>query len=214
MRKFLKRFFITGLLVLTLLFAFAEWQIGAYKSELFTKVEEIPERKIGLLLGTSKYARKGEVNLYYKHRIEAAAALYRAGKIKFILISGDNATKSYNEPQTFKKDLIALGIPEDHIVLDYAGFRTLDSVERCKAVFQEDSITIISQEFHNLRALFIADHKKVDAIAFNAEKVGESYGFKTQLRERLARVKAVLDIYILNTKPKFYGEKIEISEHV
>ena len=110
--------------------------------------------------------------------------------------------------------MIALGIPEDHIVLDYAGFRTLDSVERCKAVFQEDSITIISQEFHNLRALFIADHKKVDAIAFNAEKVGESYGFKTQLRERLARVKAVLDIYILNTKPKFYGEKIEISEHV
>lgn len=211
MVKFLKRFLITGLLVTIVIIAFAEWQVGAYKEQLYTQVDIIPERKVGLLLGTSKYIKKGEVNQYYQNRIEAAAALYKAGKIRFILISGDNATKAYNEPETFKKDLVALGIPADRIVLDYAGFRTLDSVERCKAVFQEDSITIISQEFHNLRALFIADHKNVNAIAFNAKAVGENYGFKTQLRERLARVKAVLDIYILNTKPKFYGEKIEIS---
>jgi SanA protein len=96
-------------------------------------------------------------------------------------------------------------------VLDYAGFRTLDSVVRCREVFSEDSITIISQEFHNQRALFIANKSGVNAIAFNAQEVSKNYSLKTCIREYFARVKCVLDIYILHTDPKFLGEKIKIG---
>ncbi len=128
-----------------------------------------------------------------------------------MLVSGDNSTIHYDEPNMFKEDLIKMGIPSEKIFLDYAGFRTLDSVVRAKEVFQEDDFIIISQPFHNERALFIADQKDIKAIAFNAKSVGKSYGFKTQVREKLARVKTVLDLYILRTKPKFLGKKIFIS---
>ena len=128
----------------------------SYQAEdhIYDSVEDIPKNKVGLLLGTIKFLSNGNVNLYYTYRINATVALYKAKKIDFVLISGDNGNTNYDEPTTFKKDLIAKGIPEDKIFLDYAGFRTLDSVIRAKAVFGQDAITIISQQFHNERALY------------------------------------------------------------
>ncbi len=181
------------------------------KTRLYDDIETIPSNKVGLLLGTSKYLKSGTVNLYYKYRIEAAAALHKAGKIEYVLISGDNRTKAYNEPITMLKDLIKAGVPPECICLDYAGFRTFDSVVRSKAVFGQNSITIISQPFHNKRALFIAKYKDIDAIAYNAQKVSTKYGFKTNLREVFARCKMVID-FLLGTQPKFLGEKIIIDE--
>jgi len=171
----------------------------------------LPRKKVGLLLGTSKYRVGGEINLYYRYRVEAAVRLFESGKIRFILISGDNATQSYNEPSTFRQDLIEAGIPDKRIYLDYAGFRTLDSVVRCKEVFQEEDIIIISQPFHNERAVYIAQQKGLQALGFNAQDVPFRYGWKIQLREVFARVKTLLDLYILHTEPRFLGEKIEIS---
>ena len=110
-----------------------------------------------------------------------------------------------------REALLKLGVPDSCIVLDYAGFRTLDSVVRCDEVFGEDSITIVSQEFHNQRALFIANKNNINAIAYNANDVYKNYSFKTRLREYFARVKCVLDIYIFHTSPKFLGEKIKIG---
>lgn len=180
------------------------------QNQLYSKVDAIPKNKVGLLLGTSKYMPKGGINPYYAYRIDAAVALFNAGKIDFILISGDNAHISYNEPNTFKKDLVKRGIPADKIVLDYAGFRTLDSVVRAKAVFGQEHITIISQQFHNERALYIAQHFDLNAIAFNAQDVSNRYGLKTQIREYFARFKAFFDI-LLNVQPKFLGEQIVIG---
>ncbi len=178
-------------------------------TRLYDTPTAIPSNEVGLLLGTSKYLRGGHINLYYKYRIEAAITLFNRGKIKYILISGDNRTKNYNEPITMKKDLIAAGIPESHIYLDYAGFRTLDSVVRSKEVFGQKSITVISQPFHNKRAIFIGLHKEINAVGYNAQKVGTRYGFKTNLREVFARCKMVIDL-LLGTMPKFLGEPIPI----
>ena len=176
---------------------------------VYNSIQEIPYNKVGLLLGTSKYVAQGQINLFYKHRIEAAHSLFTSGKIDYILVSGDNSTHYYNEPKKFKDDLISIGIPENRIILDYAGFRTLDSVVRAKKVFGENSITIISQRFHNERALFIASHNNIKAIAFNAQDVSRKYGLKVELREYFARVKVFIDI-LFNVQPKFLGNPIPI----
>jgi SanA protein len=176
----------------------------------YDKIEEVPCNETGLLLGTSKYIGK-KLNYYYKYRIDAAVELYNAGKIKYVLVSGDNSEHTYNEPMTIKKDLINRGIPASVIFADYAGFRTFDSVIRSKKVFGQDKITIISQQFHNERAIFIAKHNEIDAVAYNAKDLIGKYGLKTRVRERFARIKAILDVFILKTKPKFLGEKITIE---
>ena len=176
----------------------------------YSDITKIPKNRVGLVLGTSSRLIKGGHNPYYTNRIKATIALFRAGKIDFVLVSGDNATQYYNEPNTFKKDLIAGGIPEDKIFLDYAGFRTLDSMMRAKAVFGLDSVTVISQKFQNERAIYIAEKKGLSAIGFNATDITGTQGFKVQLREYFARVKVFIDL-LLNIQPKFYGDTIEIQ---
>ncbi|WP_010521756.1 SanA/YdcF family protein [Aquimarina agarivorans] len=180
------------------------------KQKLYASTITIPKNKIGLLLGTSKYVSSGQINLYYQYRIQAAAELYHAEKIEFVLVSGDNSSKSYNEPKKIKEDLIKQGIPANKIVLDYAGFRTLDSVVRAQKVFGEPKFTIISQQFHNERALFLADRFNCDAIAYNAKSVSSRYGLRVKIREYFARVKVFIDL-MFNIKPKFLGDKITIG---
>ncbi len=166
-------------------------------------------QRVGLLLGTSQFLKTGEINLYFKYRVQAAYDLYASGKIEKILISGDNSKKDYNEPEDMKLALMALGIPENDIHLDFAGFRTLDSVIRAHKVFGQNKFTLISQKFHNERALYIAQRLGLKAVAYNAQDVNINRGFKTQLREKLARVKVFLD-FIFGKKPKYLGETIEI----
>lgn len=177
---------------------------------LFNSVEEVPYNEIGLVLGTSKFTKSGEINPYYQNRINTTVKLYYAGKIDYILVSGDNSTKYYNEPMTMKNDLMRMGIPSEKIVLDYAGFRTLDSVVRANKVFAQKKFTIISQKFHNERALFIARNSNIEAIAFNAQDISLRSGLKTMARESLARVKAVIDVFVINKQPKFLGKQEDI----
>jgi len=177
------------------------------KGLTYDSTEKVPYNHTGLVLGTSKRAKGGGENLYFKYRMEAVADLYNAGKINFIIVSGDNSIMEYNETRDMKKSLVLLGIPEDCIVEDFAGFSTLDSVIRAKEVFGQDSITVISQEFHNERAIFIGKNHDIYALGFNAKKVPKRYGSVTRTREYFARVKALLDIYVLNTMPRFYKEK-------
>jgi SanA protein len=184
--------------------------VSTTDSQIYTDVKAIPKNRVGLLLGTSKYVDKTRklVNSYYKNRIDAAVALYMAGKIDYIIVSGDNSTIYYNEPLLMKEDLIARGVPASRIIMDNAGFRTLDSILRCRDVFKQDSMTIISQKFHNQRALYIANHKRVTAVAFNAED-GDSY-WDVTIREKLARVKLMLDL-LTNKRARYYGDVIEIK---
>ncbi|PWH86667.1 protein SanA [Brumimicrobium oceani] len=202
------------LIFLILPFLFAYFSnlliINTAKEKTSFKLEKLEANKVGLLLGTSKYRAAGGINLYFKYRIDAAVRLYNSGKIEFILVSGDNSTQYYNEPEAFKAELIKRGIPAKKIFLDYAGFRTLDSVIRASKVFGQQKITIISQKFHNERAIYLAEQYGIEAIAYNAQDVSKNYGFKTQIREYFARSKAVLDV-LFGVEPKFLGDKIEIA---
>ncbi|MCT4630503.1 ElyC/SanA/YdcF family protein [Winogradskyella sp.] len=181
------------------------WISFKTKHLVFDSISNIQKNKVGLVLGTGKYAASGNINLFYKYRVDAAVKLYQAKKIEYILVSGDNSRKDYDEPSDFKQDLIARGIPEDKIFLDYAGFRTLDSVIRAKEIFGQTSITFISQKFHNQRAIYIANSYDIKAVGFNAKDV-----YKSHFREYLARSKASLDL-VFNVQPKFLGKKITIQ---
>ena len=181
------------------------------RGKLFSDVTAIPHNKVGLLLGTSKFLGNGYVNYYYRYRIDAAEVLMKSGKIKYLVISGDNSRKEYNEPEAMKQDLISRGIDSNLIYLDYAGFRTFDSIVRVREIFGQNTVTIISQPFHNERAIFIAGKEDVEAIGFNARDVSANVGIKVMMREKLARVKVFLD-YLTNKKPRFLGPKIQIPD--
>lgn len=180
------------------------------KGRLYSNINDIPYNRVGLLLGTAKYTKtRGFDNPYYTNRIKAATSLMKAGKIKYLVISGDNGRKEYNEPEMMREDLIKAGIDSTRLYLDYAGFRTFDSMVRLKEVFGQDSVTLISQLFHNERALYIASKEGIVANGFNArDKPG---GEGVYLREKLPRVKVFVD-YLIATKPKFLGKKIELPE--
>ena len=175
------------------------------EGKVYASIDDLPAKKTALVFGTSPRRATDDKNLFYIHRMRAVAALWRAGKVKHILVSGDNSTHDYDEPTAMKKSLVELGIPDSAITVDYAGFRTLDSVVRCKWVFGQDDVILVSQAFQNERALFIAAHFGINAVAWHAQDVPSTYSLKTTVREYFARVKAVLDIYLLNTQPKFPG---------
>ena len=209
--KFYKRLFIYGFTSSILSLFISDYVVSSStKDSIYETTNSIPYNKVGLILGTSKFLKSGYKNAYYSYRIEATVKLYQANKIDFVLISGDNSSVGYDETTAMKNDLIERGIPETKLFLDYAGFRTFDSVIRANKIFGQQKITIISQKFHIERALFIANQNNIDAVGFIASKVSARYGFKTKIREKFARVKLMLDI-IFNTQPKFLGKKIEIK---
>lgn len=209
MKRVLKKLTAISVFLLIITLICNKVVINNALDRLYSTTANIPKNKVGLVLGTSKYLIDGRINLYYKFRLDAAVELYQAKKIDFIVVSGDNGSKSYDEPTTFKEDLIKAGVPEHRIYLDYAGFRTLDSIVRIKEIFKQSSITIISQKFHNERALYLADNYNIEAVGFNARGISGGYAFKVTIREYLARVKLFIDI-LFNTQPKFLGKPVVI----
>ncbi|MCG7656920.1 SanA/YdcF family protein [Wielerella bovis] len=178
---------------------------------LFDNPAQLPMQKTALLLGTNPKLKDGRNNLYFDYRIRAAADLYHANKIRYIIVSGDNRKNSYNEPDYMKAALIAQGIPAERIYPDYAGIRTLDSVLRAHAIFGQQRLIIISQKFHNERAVYLAQAHGIEAYGYNATDVDVYNGFKTQLREYGARVKMLLDVWTGKTA-RHGGDKIVIPE--
>lgn len=204
-----------GLLVIVIAALLFTWWanhrvVSTTQAFVFDDIQQVPEVKTGLLLGTSKFLKNGYINLYFKYRIEATLKLFHAGKIKYLIISGDNSRKSYNEPLDMKNELISGGIPDSVIYLDYAGFRTFDSVIRAKEIFGQTKIISISQKFHNERTIFIARNNGMEAYGYNAQNVSKQFGLKTNIREFFARAKVFLDM-LIDREPKFLGEKIQIG---
>jgi SanA protein len=197
---------VTGLIVINISIA---RQALPY---LYNDIQKVPPKKAALVLGTSKYMIGGGKNYFYSYRIRAAAELFRTGKVKAIVVSGDNSTKYYNETSKMKKDLIKAGVPSRYITLDPLGVRTLDSVVRAEAIFDLKDYIIVSQKFHLERALFLAKAKGQKVIGFIAKDIpGTTAAYRMKAREYLARVKAFLDVYILHTTPKFDGKKEKVN---
>jgi len=183
---------------------------SAARGKTYSDVLLIPHRRVGLVLGCPKRLSRGRLNLFFANRIDAAAELYQHGKIDYLIVSGYHHVRGPDEPTDMKNALLEKGVPVDRIYLDYAGFRTFDSVVRAKGIFGQNTITIISQESHNERAIFLASHRGIDAIGFNAADVDSRYSSKVQRHEQLAKLKAVLDIYLFREQPRFLGQKIVV----
>lgn len=187
------------------------WLINSTAARVFSDVTRLPANDVALVLGTSALTSGGYTNPHFKTRIEAATAAYQQGKVKHLLLSGDNHIQGYDEPSDMQTALLQRGVPASAMTLDYAGFRTLDSVARAKAVFGQTRLTVISDDFHVQRALFLCRVHGIEAVALSAAPVPETYARKTIWREYLARIKAVLDVFVLGTEPKFYGPPVEIK---
>lgn len=185
--------------------------IWASRGRLHTEVSTLPNTDVGLILGTTDRIH-GRENLYFRYRIDAAVRVWKSGKLKTLIVSGDNRSPYYNEPMKMKQALIERGIPADRIVCDYAGLRTFDSVVRAKEIFGTHSLLVISQRFQNERAIYIAQAHGIQAYGFNARDVEPRAGLKTKIREVGARVKMWLDVNFLDTRPRHLGEKIQLPE--
>jgi SanA protein len=201
-----------ALLVVALFVLLANfWVVESTTDDIFSDYQKLPNNPVGLVLGTSSRLPSGAPNPFFNNRMQTAADLYRMGKISHIIVSGDNRTRYYNEPQEMKKALVKLGIPDSVITLDYAGLRTLDSVIRSKEIFGQDSITIITQTFHSYRAIFISRFYDINAVALVVADSDQESSVKVHVREYFARAKAILDLYVLKTAPRHLGEKEPIT---
>lgn len=180
----------------------------AAKGRLYDEVGRIPHREVGLVLGTSPISSwNGKKNWYFEYRMRSAAELYNAGKVDRLVVSGGNYTSEggYDEPSCMRRELIARGVNPNHIIMDYGGTRTLNSIVKIHDVYHCDSIIIISQKFHNERALYQARDMGIDAIALNAKSLeGTKAWWRNRAREVLARVKLFIDLAI--------GERPEFSD--
>lgn len=210
--RWLKRFLLAIVFLLVLIVGACNvWIVKSTEGSVYSDLRLLPNHRIALVLGTSHRSVGGGPNPFFQNRMEMAATLYSMGKIDHFILSGDNSSRYYNEPLEMKKALIRKGVPDSVITLDYAGLRTLDSVVRSKKIFGQNKITIITQPFHSYRALFISRYYDMDAVAMVADDPKLDQTFKVRLREYLARTKAVLDLYIFKTDPRFLGEKEEIN---
>lgn len=197
--------------VLLLGLALNGWVIGATRNFIYDNPSRISVHDVAVLLGTSPYTHTGRRNLLFVNRIKAAAELYHAHLVRHILVSGANPGPAYNEPRKMYQALRQRGVPDAAITLDYAGFRTLDSVVRAHRIFGLQTFVIISQRFHEYRALFLARHKGLDAVGYTWPGEDRRQAIRTEAREYLARIKAVLDLYVLHTQPRFLGRPHSID---
>lgn len=168
---------------------------------------DLPAVRVGLVLGCSPKLSDGRENLFFARRIAAAAELFAAGRVEYLLLSGDNSRADYDEPSEMRRALIRAGVPAPRLVLDYAGFRTLDSVVRAKDVFGLDEVIIVSQHFHNERAVYLARARGLKAFGFDAKDVGGPEGLRMAGREAASRLFAVLDVNVFHTRPRFAGPR-------
>jgi SanA protein len=211
LRFFFKCSAYAVLLILLLGITCFLWIEFSARQFLYDELGPVPPCKTAIVLGTSQYLKDGSKNPYFTYRMDAAEKLFRSGKVRFLILSGDNRVNDYNEPKSMQQALMRRGLPDSCLVLDYAGLRTFDSMVRCREIFGQDSVIVVSQQFHNSRAAFISKRIGLICFGYNAQRVTTQQQWKISVREFFSRIKCVLDLYVLNTKPRHLGEKIKIG---
>lgn len=208
-QRWLSRFKLVLLVLGTAVLAVAMLVIGCNlviylqcAGRIFSDPGRLPANSVGVVLGTSKMIRTNRPNPHFETRMKAAADLYRQGKIRHILVSGSHNSRYYNEVRDMRQALSALGVPSEAITEDPSGFRTLDSVVRAARVFGQARYTIISDDFHISRAVFLARQQNSDVVGYAADRITVRHSIRSRLREVLACVKAVLDVYVFHTEAK------------
>ena len=211
-KRSLKRWLVWSLAFLGLIILLSNrWVINSTDDYIYSDWALLPDNDFGLVLGTSNYTRDGRTNPYFQGRVQAAAELYRIGKVRHLIVSGANPDATYNEPRRMWQELTKLGVPAKAITMDFAGFRTLDSVARMQEVFGLTRGTVITQQFHAHRAVFIGRKMNMHVVGFAAPMADGSSPWRASWREIFARVKAVLDLFLLRTEPRFLGDPVDIE---
>ncbi|AWN14577.1 vancomycin high temperature exclusion protein [Salinisphaera sp. LB1] len=181
------------------------WVLGSTRDRIYDDAARLPVYDFAVVLGTSPYTHTGNPNALFSNRMKAAARLYHDGHVRHLLVSGANPSRAYNEPRKMYQSLRRRGVPDSTITLDYAGFRTLDSIVRARQIFGLRAFVIVSQRYHEYRALFLAQHEGIEAVGYTWPAEDRRQPLRTEAREYFARIKAVLDLYVLHTRPRFLG---------
>ena len=198
LKKIILYIFVFGFLLLFLI-SFCNKVIIESSSDF---IEANNNCDVAIVLGTAKFLSNKRENLFYSKRIQKVVELYRLGKFKYIIVSGDNSLKNYDEPSLMRNDLIHMGVPDSSIYCDYAGFSTIDSMLRMRSIFKQNKFVVVSQRFHVERAIYLARRNGIEAYGECADNVPFTYAPYNHCREKLARVKAVFDALI--GKVSFY----------
>ncbi len=185
--------------------------IGSSSRFIYDDQLKVPKKQAALILG-AQILGKNAVSAVLADRLETGIALYRGGKVKKILVSGDHGQPNYDEVNVMRRYLLAAGIPPQDIFMDHAGFDTYDSMYRARDVFHAESVIIVTQRFHLYRAVFIARALGLDAVALDATRrqYAERTTLHNDLREILARVKAFADV-LFHSQPTYLGTSIPLS---
>lgn len=206
-RRLLRMGWISFFVFLLIVVVTNLWVVKSTQDQVLLDYQQLPDSGVALVLGTSHRMADGSPNPFFHNRMLTASTLYKEGKIRVFILSGDNRTRYYNEPLEMQKALLKLGVPQNSITLDYAGLRTLDSIVRCKEIFGQNNIIIITQPFHSYRAIFISNFYELNAVAAVANEPEQDKAFRVHIREYFARTKAILDLYVLRTAPRHLGNK-------
>lgn len=212
--RFLFRLSVCTLLLAVMLMALVEMWVNAMTADsCHSKTEDCRSGDVAVVLGCSKYLRRGVSSVFFEGRMQAAVELWKTGKLRCIIVSGDNRERFYNEPRDMKAELVRLGVPEDRIVCDYAGLRTYDSVVRAKRIFGAEHMTFISQREHTERAVAIARQLGMDAEGYIAplQDTTRRLWLRQYLRERLARLAMVVDL-MAQHDPAHLGDPVPLPQ--
>lgn len=209
-RRFWIAILVLGLVFVSVLFGSEAWIAHCAERYAAAEANALPSVPVAVVLGTTPVLQGKWANPYFQPRLESAATLFHAGKVRAVIASGDHGTREYDEPTVMKERLVALGVPAERVVCDYAGFRTLDSVLRAKLVFGQRRVIFVSQRFHHLRAVYLARALGMEAWGLDAADPPAHLTLKTRLREKFACVKALLDVHVLGTQPRFLGEPVVV----
>lgn len=191
--KLLKRLV---LIFVSLLIGLNFWIVFSTKQNVHGSIDDLEYNEVGLVLGTSNRNQQGGENKFFKERMITAANLLKSGKVAKLIVSGDNRTKYYDEPKMMQTALEELGVPSDKILKDPGGFRTIESIKNAKNDFGLAKMTIITQEFHGYRALFISNYYEVDAQVISTARLPLKETSNVRMREFFARIKAFTDLYL------------------
>lgn len=186
------------------------WMVRRAASDVYTDVAAVPARAVAIVPGARVY-RDGTPSPVLEDRLETARALYAAGRVRRVLVSGDHGTPGYDEVNAMQRWLLARGVPARDVFLDHAGFRTLDTMERAARVFRVRDAVVCTQRFHLPRAVFLARGAGIDAVGLVADRRRYTNARADAARELLARNRAVFDRYLLRARPRFLGPPIPID---
>lgn len=187
------------------------WIIATTRNLVHDSISDTPSNSVGIVLGTSDRTSSGELNLLFSARMRSTAQLFFARKIKSILLSGDGTDRYYNEPMMMKKRLISLGVPDSVMIIDSFGLRTFGSMMRAREVFKVRRATMITNDFHSFRALFIGRQFEMDVVSYCDERSSGVRRYKQSIREYFARTLCLIDLFFVNTESVYLGDMHAVS---